>query len=101
MIGEIPHRSFSHQIICQYATLATKFPKAKLPSRDRFIKRKLLDGMPRESKGKLSSFVEDEIPLQKFMDRLENERQLRFPLVEEDIRKMKKSTISPAKTPTP
>ena len=94
-------QAFSHNIICQYATIAIKFPKEKIPSRDRFIKRKLLDGMPQASKGKLSSFVEDEIPLQKFMQRLETERQNRLFIMTENIRKVEKSTLSPAKTPTP
>ncbi|RUM29466.1 MAG: hypothetical protein DSY42_06445 [Aquifex sp.] len=57
--------------------------------------------MPQESKGKLSSFVEDEISLEKFIERLESERQNKLLIVAENIRKVEKSTLYPAKTPTP
>ncbi len=68
-------QAFTHRFICQFAVLETKFPSEKFPNRDKAIKRKLWYGLPRESKEKLDGFLDENYPLQKFIDRLENKRQ--------------------------
>ncbi len=54
--------------------LITRFPNEKFPNRDKTIKRKLWQGLPKMSKERLEGFLEDGYPLQKFIDRLEHER---------------------------
>ena len=73
--GESP-QAFVHQFICQHAVITTKFPHEEFPNRDKMIKRKLWYGLPSQSRQKLEGFLDDNYPLKKFMDRLENERQL-------------------------
>ncbi len=69
-------QAFTHRFICQFAVLETKFPSEKFPNRDKTIKRKLWYGLPRESREKLEGLLDENHPLQKFIDRLENEGQL-------------------------
>ncbi len=61
--------------ICRYALLETRFAKEKLPNRDKAIKRKLWQGLPQEAKARLEGFLDEDYPLNKFVDRVEHERQ--------------------------
>ena len=69
-------QAFTQRFKCQHAVVQTRFPAEKFPSRDRTIKRKLWHGLPRESREKLEGFLEEEYPLNKFLERLEHERQI-------------------------
>ena len=71
-------QAFANKLICNYSILETKFSKESLPKRDPLIKRKLLRGMPSQTHEKLSSFMEEDISLGKFIDRLEHERYFRL-----------------------
>lgn len=77
-------QAFVNTFICQYSLLETKFAAEELPNRDSLLKKKLLRGMPSETHEKLTSFLEPAIPLVKFMDRLEAERDIR--LYQKDIK---------------
>ena len=68
-------QAFVNSFICQYATLETKFAREKLPNRDKIIKRKLWQGLTSEAKVKLEGFLDEDYPLDKFVDRVEHERQ--------------------------
>ena len=71
-------QAFVNEFICQYSILETKFNSEELPNRDKLLKRKLLRGMPSDTHEKLSSFLESNIPLRKFIDRVETERSVRL-----------------------
>ena len=67
---------YTNKFICRHAVLETRFPKEKFPNRDKSIKRKLWQGMPKESQRRLEAFLEEDYPLNKFIDRVEHERQI-------------------------
>lgn len=69
-------QSYTNQFICQFAILETRFPHEKFPNRDKTIKRKIWHGMTKEAKERLEGFLEEDYPLNKFIDRVEHERQL-------------------------
>ncbi len=69
-------QAFTNRFICQYAILETRFPREKFPSRDKSIKRNLWHGLPQESNERLEGFLDEDYPLNKFIDRVEHERQL-------------------------
>ncbi len=68
-------QAFANNYICCYAILETRFAKEKIPNRDKTIKRKLWQELPQEAKARLEGFVDDDYPLNKFVDRIEYERQ--------------------------
>ncbi len=68
-------QAFTNRLICRYAVLEQKFPIEELPPRDQLIKRKLVKPFPYEYKQNLESFLPSAIPLHKFLDRLEHQRQ--------------------------
>ncbi len=68
-------QAFANQFICQYAILETRFPKEKLPNRDKTIKKKLWQGLTQDAKERLEGFLDEDYPLAKFIDRVEHERQ--------------------------
>ena len=67
---------YTNKFICRHAVLETRFPNERFPNRDKNIKRKLWQGMPKESQKRLEAFLEEDYPLNKFIDRVEHERQL-------------------------
>ena len=71
-----PPQSYTNKFICRHAVLETRFPSEKFPSRDKSIKRKLWQGMPSENQKRLEAFLEEDYPLNKFIDRVEHERQI-------------------------
>lgn len=70
---ENPH-TFIQSFKCQYAVLQSRFIGEKLPSRDGLIKKKLAQGFPQHSREKLEFFLDKEIPLATFVERVEHER---------------------------
>lgn len=69
-------QSFVHKFKCHYAAIRGTFHQETLPDRDRLLKRKLLQGFPRNSRDNLEAFMDDNIPLNKFLGHVENERVL-------------------------
>ncbi len=69
-------QSFVQQFKCHYAAIKGCFQSEQLPDRDRLLKRKLLQGFPRNSRDSLEAFMDDNIPLNKFVAHVENERLL-------------------------
>ena len=69
-------QSYTNKFICRHAVLETRFPGEKFPDRDKCIKRKLWQGMPKENQKRLEAFLEEDYPLNKFIDRVEHERQI-------------------------
>lgn len=67
-------QSFVHKFKCHYAAIQGTFHNETLPYRDRLFKRKLLQGFPRSSRDLLEAFMDDKIPLNKFLGHVENER---------------------------
>ena len=67
---------YTNKFICRHAVLETRFPNERFPNRDKNIKRKLWQGMPKESQKRLEAFLEEDYPLTKFIDRVEHERQI-------------------------
>ena len=67
-------QAFTNDFICQYAILETRFAGEKLPNRDKTIKRKLWQGLTQKSKSRLEGFLDEDYPLNRFIDRVEHER---------------------------
>lgn len=67
-------QSFVHKFKCHYAAIRGTFHGEILPDRDKLLKRKLLQGFPKSSKDLLETFMDDNIPLNKFLGHVENER---------------------------
>lgn len=67
-------QSFANNIKCRYSVLEAKFPSGSLPRMDKVIKKKLLLGLPGYCRERLEIFVEDSIPLKRFIERVETER---------------------------
>lgn len=70
---ENPH-TYIQSFKCKYAILQSRFVGEKLPSRDTLIKKKLSQGFPQHSREKLEMFLDREIPLSTFIERVEHER---------------------------
>ncbi|KAG0721826.1 hypothetical protein GWK47_045639 [Chionoecetes opilio] len=68
-------QDFANKLKCKYAILEakSKYP-GEIPRRDKIIKKKLLRGLPSHSKEKLELFMDEQIPLKKFIERVETER---------------------------
>ncbi len=69
-------QAFVNNFICRYAILETRFAIEKLPNRDKLIKRKLWQCFPQEAQAKIEGFLDEDYPLDKFVDRVEHQRQL-------------------------
>ena len=69
-------QAFSNRFVCKYAVLETKFPAEHFPNQDKTIKRKIWRGLPREVKERTEGFLEEDYPLEKFMERIGYQRQL-------------------------
>lgn len=67
-------QSFVHKFKCHYASIRGTYHSETLPDRDRLLKRKLLQGFPKNSRDLLEAFMDDNIPLNKFIGHVENER---------------------------
>lgn len=67
-------QSFVHKFKCHYAAIRGTFHDETLPDRDKLLKRKLLQGFPKNSRDMLEAFMDDNIPLNKFLGHVENER---------------------------
>ena len=109
--GESP-QSFCNRAICKYATLESKFPNEKFPNRNKFLKRKVWQGLPRDLKDKLESFLDENYPLNKFLNRVEYQRQIfletQSPIVsqvsskhENSVRPKEGRSLTTATTPSP
>ena len=68
-------QAFAHKMMSQYAVLKNNFPCEVFPNKIKTIKRKLLKGMPENCQETLEGYMESDYPLNKFMDRLDHERQ--------------------------
>lgn len=69
-------QAFYNRFVCKYAVLQTKFPAEHFPNQDRTIKRKIWRGLPRELRERTEGFLEEDYPLEKFMERVGYQRQL-------------------------
>ncbi len=67
-------QGFVNNFICRCAILETRFASEKLPNRDKIIKRRLWQVLPQEAKARLEGFLDEDYPLDKFVDRVELER---------------------------
>ncbi len=94
-------QSFTNKFICQHASLVTRFPNERFPDRDKTIKRKLWNGMPRTSRFRLEGFLEEGYPLPKFIDRLEHERLTLLASSSPGVYRIPKKTGEDSETPPP
>ncbi|XP_050687893.1 uncharacterized protein LOC126981190 isoform X2 [Eriocheir sinensis] len=69
-------QGFMNTLMYKYAVIESKFPSDPLPNKEKAIKRKLWSGLPAEAKGRVEGFLDESYPLNKFVDRVEHERQL-------------------------
>ncbi len=68
-------QAFANKMNCRFAVLESRFPDETFPAKSKTIKRKLWRGFPQNIRQKMEAFLEDDYPLQKFLDRVEHERQ--------------------------
>lgn len=68
-------QGFVNTLMYKYAVIESKFPSDTLPNKEKAIKRKLWSGLPAEAKGRVEGFLGESYPLNKFVDRVEHERQ--------------------------
>lgn len=68
-------QAFTNKLNCRYAILESRFPTEKFPDKHKTIKRKLWRGFPSDIRKKMVAFLDEDYPLQKFLDRVEHERQ--------------------------
>ncbi len=69
-------QTFTNRFICQYAVLENRFPFERFPARDKTIKRKIWHGLPKELREKVEGFLDEDYPLNKYLDRVEYQRHL-------------------------
>ncbi|XP_050710102.1 uncharacterized protein LOC126994880 [Eriocheir sinensis] len=65
---------FVTQLKCKFALLEVKSNPGEVPKREKLIKTKLLKGMPRDSRDRLEIYMDNHVPLDTFMEKLEVER---------------------------
>ena len=65
---------FVNKFKCNYAAIKGTFPNESLPNRDTLIKKKLVQGFPRQSRDALEVFVDESITLKSFLNHVEHER---------------------------
>lgn len=68
-------QAFTNTLICKYALLESTYPRETLPNRDQFIKKKLWRGLTKDTRDRVETFLDEGYPLNKFITRLEFERQ--------------------------
>ncbi len=67
-------QAFVNNFICCHAILENRLASEKLPNRDKIIERKLWQDLPQEAKARLEGFLDEDYPLDKFVDKAEHER---------------------------
>ena len=65
---------FMNKLKCKFALLEVRSQAGEVPKREKLIKTKLNGGMPKDSRARLELFMDDNIYLKKFLDKLEVER---------------------------
>ena len=65
---------FMNQVRCKFALLSLKNVTGDVPNQDKLIKRKLVKGMPQENRERLEMFLDNNVSLPKFLEKLEIER---------------------------
>ena len=65
---------YIYQLKLDYSAVQDRFPHEVLPKRDRFLKRKILAGFPSRDKEYLSTFLDDNVPLRRFLTQVEHQR---------------------------
>ena len=76
MIGWIVYNRLCNNLNVIMQQLGNVFRGERMPDRDRLLKRKLLQGFPRNSRDLLEAFMDDNIPLNKLIGHVKNERLL-------------------------
>ncbi|XP_068235691.1 uncharacterized protein [Palaemon carinicauda] len=74
-VDEAP-RTFVNRMKCKLSAFALKFPKDTLPKADNLVKRKLYSGLDGRSQERLVDFLDDGIPLERFIELFEYEYHL-------------------------
>ncbi|XP_068204306.1 uncharacterized protein [Palaemon carinicauda] len=74
-IDEDP-RAFVDRMKCKVAALERKFPKNSLPKADSLLKRKLYSRLNSISQKRIKDFLDDRIPLERFIELVEYEHHL-------------------------
>ena len=92
--GEESPQVFSNKFVCKYAVLKTKFPAEHFPNRDKTVKRKIWKGLPRELKERTEGFLEEDYPLEKFMEKVNYQRQLWLDGQAQGINKIHKENLN-------
>ena len=65
---------FASRLKCKLAMLEIKIQTGEIPKVERLIKNKLLKGMPKASRDRLDLYMDDNVSLKRFLNKLETER---------------------------
>ncbi len=74
-LDEDPY-AFATQVKSQMALLEVKSGRSNVVNKDKVIKQKLIQSLPRSSRGKLELYKESNIPISQFLEKFAHERAL-------------------------
>ena len=69
-------QAFVHKFKCFFASLKGNFPQQTLPSRDKMIKQKLVDGFPPTNRNALTPFMDGAVTIDDFLTHVQHQRTL-------------------------
>ena len=65
---------FVTRLKCKLALVTVRTDAADVPSQDRLIKNKLVKGMPKDCRDRLELYMDEKVPLKRFLNKLDTER---------------------------
>lgn len=90
---------FMNKIKCKYALLSMKNDALEIPRREKLIKTKLAKGMPKDCRERLELFLDDNVSLERFLDKLEVERVVANTRSREEIFMVTNPPVTPKVSP--
>ncbi len=93
-------QGYVNTMLYKFAIIESKFPTDTLPDREKAIKRKLWNGLPKEARNTVECFLDEKYPLNMFVNRVEHVRQFLVASHTPVVGKVEKEK-PPPETPTP
>lgn len=90
---------FMNQLKCKYSLLSLKMNPKEAPKKEKLIKTKLLKGMPKDCRERLELFMDENVSLERFLDKLEVERVVANARSKEEIFLVKDHPATTPQTP--
>ena len=90
---------FMNQLKCKYSLLSLKTDPREAPKKEKLIKNKLIKGMPKDCRERLELFMDDNVSLGRFLDKLEVERVVANTRSKEEVFLIQNSPTNIRETP--